>query len=123
MIGAYLSDISGAFDRLFKDYLMGKLHSVGVPDMYLEFLGAYLQPRLGYVSIEGVLSEVFQLMDTVFQGTVLGPALWNVFFHDVALAASSNGSSEAMFADDLNAFKKFPLTVSNEDVVGDMFCS
>ena len=99
---------------------MGKLHSVGVPDMYLDFLGAYLEPRLGYVSIEGVLSDVFQLMDTVFQGTVLGPALWNVFFHDVALAASSKGSSEAMFADDLNAFKKFSLTVSNEDVVADM---
>ena len=46
-IAAYLSDISGAFDKVFKDFLMAKLHSVGVPDLFLDFLNAYLEPRVG----------------------------------------------------------------------------
>ena len=33
----YLSDITGAFDRVFKSFLLAKLHSVGVPDVYLDF--------------------------------------------------------------------------------------
>ena len=34
-LGAYLSDISGAFDRVFKPYILGKLHAAGVGDKYL----------------------------------------------------------------------------------------
>ena len=74
-IVAYLSDISGAFDKVFKDYMMAKLAAAGVSDWYLDFLNAYLQSRLGRVAIEGALSEVIDLTDTVFQGTVLGPTL------------------------------------------------
>ena len=41
-VGAYLSDISGAFDRVFKPYLLGKLQQAGVGSTYLNFLDAYL---------------------------------------------------------------------------------
>ena len=41
----YLSDITGAFDRVLKSFLLAKLHSVGVPDVYLDFLNACLEPR------------------------------------------------------------------------------
>jgi hypothetical protein len=119
-VAAYLSDISGAFDKVFIDFMMAKLHTAGVPDVFLNFLFSYLQPRIGYVSIEGVFSEVFELCDTVFQGTVLGPTLWNVFFHDVALAATWHGAQESMFADDLNAFKSYAITVTPESIINDM---
>ena len=56
----------------------------------------------------------------VFQGTVLGPALWNVFFSDVAFAAACGGGETAAFADDLNVFKKFPVGTSNAAIVADM---
>ena len=46
----------------------------------LQFLNAYLEPRIGYVTIEGALSEAFAIADSVFEGTVLGPSLWNTFF-------------------------------------------
>ena len=88
---------------------MAKLSEAGVSSLYLDFLNAYLQPRVGRVAIEGALSEVIDLTDTVFQGTVLGPTLWNNFFGDVAAEASSLGAQEALFADDFNAFKAFPL--------------
>ena len=46
-IGAYLGDIAGAFDRVFKDFLMAKLSSAGVADVFLDFLNSYLEPRIG----------------------------------------------------------------------------
>ena len=51
--------------------------SAGLPDCYLNFLSSYLDPRIGKVAVEGALSDLFELADTVFQGTVLGPTLWN----------------------------------------------
>ena len=94
-VAAYLSDIIGAFDRVFKDFLLAKLYAAGVGVQYLNFLDSYLQPRKGRVIVEGVASDVFEIADTVFQGTVLGPCLWNVFFSDVEIPASSTGGGRS----------------------------
>ena len=45
-------------------------------------MNSYLLPREGRVRVEGALSDVMLLVDMVFQGTVLGPPLWNAFFAD-----------------------------------------
>ena len=119
-ISDYLGDISAAFDRVDKNLLMGKLHSLGVADVFLDFLNNYLEPRIGRVTLEGALSEIITLADMVFQGTVLGPALWNAFFQDVTTPAEWQGGESKIFADDLSVFKKFPLTISNEAVKADM---
>ena len=119
-IAAYLSDITGAFDRVFKDFLLAKLYAAGMGTQYLNFLDSYLQPRQGKVIVEGVASDIFEIADTVFQGTVLGPCLWNVFFSDVAVPASSTGGEEAMFADDLNVFKKYDRSTQDAFIKGEM---
>jgi len=106
-IGAYLGDISGACDRVFKDYMMAKLQAAGVGPAFLNFLDSYLDPRVGQVAVEGELSDEFTIANSVFQGTVLGPTLWNLFFSDVATPATMAGGDEAMFADDLNVFQQF----------------
>ena len=100
-IGAFLSDISGAFDRVFKPYLLAKLQGFGVGETFLKFLDAYLSPRVGQVVVQGKRSCNMDLANSVFQGTVNGPPLWNAFFADVAIPAASTGGREAMFADDL----------------------
>ena len=106
-VGAYLSDISGAFDRVFKPYLLAKLQGYGVGEALLNFLDAYLSPRKGQVFVQGAQSESFDIANSVFQGTVLGPPLWNSFFADVAGPAASSGGRDAIFADDLNVFQEF----------------
>ena len=63
---------------------MGKLAQLGLPPRFLDFLNAYLLPREGFVRVEGALSDAMELANMVFQGTVLGPPLWNAFFSDVA---------------------------------------
>lgn len=98
-IGAYLSDISGAFDRVFKDFLLAKLSSAGVADVFLDFLNS---SRIDRVAVENVLSEAIDLVDSVFQGTVLGPALWNTYFQDVVGPASHDGKDVGLFAGSLD---------------------
>ena len=80
---------------------MGKLAQIGLPPRFLAFLHAYLLPREGLVRVEGALSEVMTLLDMVFQGTVLGPSLWNAFFADVAEFVPCENQEINLFADDL----------------------
>ena len=54
--------------------------------------------------MQGEASDLFIVMDMVFQGTVLGPPLWNFYFADVANPAKYNGGKEAIFVDDLIFF-------------------
>ena len=53
----------------------------------------------------------------VYQGTVLGPPLWNVFYEDAAIAIRVHGFCEIVFAHDLNAFKAFEITAANHKIV------
>eukprot|EP00746_Dinoflagellata_sp_MGD_P124290 gnl/MRDRNA2_/MRDRNA2_58876_c0_seq1.p1 gnl/MRDRNA2_/MRDRNA2_58876_c0~~gnl/MRDRNA2_/MRDRNA2_58876_c0_seq1.p1 ORF type:complete len:133 (+),score=30.30 gnl/MRDRNA2_/MRDRNA2_58876_c0_seq1:23-400(+) len=54
------------------------------------------------------------LMDMVFQGTVWGPLLWNCFYKDALKPVRDTGFTEAVFADDLNAYKSFAVTTKDE---------
>ena len=84
------------------------------------FLADYLAPQVAKVIVGGSSSKPFTLQDMVFQGTVLGPSLWNVFFEDVHAAAELSGGKEAKFADDLNIFKEYSRDVSNADIIDDL---
>ena len=108
------------FDRVSKTYLLAKLFAAGVGTKYLNFLSAYLAPRKGKVVVQGAFSDEISLEDTVFQGTCLGPALWNVFFADVSVPASSTNGREAMFADDLNMFQEFSRSALLPEVMSKM---
>ena len=115
-IGGYLSDISGAFDRVCKEYLIAKLQAAGIGQTYLNFLDAYLAPRMAQVLVEGSRSDIFEIANSVFQGTVLGPPLWNLFFADIVVPASSTGGDTSAFADDLSVFQEFDNRTSGDEV-------
>ena len=79
-IGCFLSDISGAFDRVCKETLLSKMQGFGIGETLLKFLDSYLAPRVGKVFVQGQYSVDMVLDNNVFQGTVMGPPLWNAFF-------------------------------------------
>ena len=81
-----MSDIAGAFDRVFKPFLLRKLEMRGLQGCYLRLLSSFLDRRFGEACVEGKKSPQFSLEDEVFQGTVLGPPLWNVFFADIVIS-------------------------------------
>ena len=99
-VGIFLRDIAGAFDRVDTDILLSKLRRLGVCDVFLEFFADYLKPRRAFMGVDGADSYEFILKDMVFQGTVFGPCLWNIFFADVHAAAVFFGHLERRFADD-----------------------
>ena len=68
---------------------------------------------MGRVAIENDSSDVVNLCDVIFQGTVLGPTLWSTIFHDVAGPTSSADGQVALFADDLIFLTAFAFSVPN----------
>ena len=109
VVGAFFSDISGAFDRVSSQRLLQKLEIAGVSGDLLAFFISYLSPRSSQVVVNGKHSQSRNLQNTIFQGSVLGPLLWNLFFSDVSVAVRAVQAEEKIFADDLNAFRDFPL--------------
>ena len=79
-MAVFFSDISGAFDRVRTERLLEKCRRAGVGETLLAFLQSYLRPRSAQVVVNGAFSEPLTLENEVFQGTVLGPPLWNTFF-------------------------------------------
>ena len=119
-IGIYLADIFAAFDRVCRTRLLAKLCQIGVPDSFIDFLNSYLLPREGYVAVEGCFSDIIVLMDMVFQGTVLGPTLWNSYFGDIASFVEEGKQKAQIFADDLNVVSRFPIHMSAALVKADL---
>jgi hypothetical protein len=52
----------------------------------------------------------------VFQGTVSGPDLWNLFFEDARQAIMECFFREVIFADDLNAYRIFSSITDNATI-------
>ena len=117
-IGIFLSDISGAFDRVETELLLRKLRRAGLNERWLEFIASYLAPRQAVVIVNGKRSQTLSIADMVYQGTVLGPCLWNAFFSDVTAAVHSSGFIPALFADDLSACKRYERNIPHSHVIG-----
>ena len=85
-VALYLSDVSGAFDRVKADRLVAKLRAFSVPAPLLALLSSWLRPRRASVVVSGAVFSQIDMCNMVFQGTVWGPVLWNVFFADACMA-------------------------------------
>lgn len=57
------------------------------------------------------------LENMVFQGTVLGPPLWNIFYADAKAAIQELQYEESIYGDNLNAYRIFPGMRSNDKIL------
>ena len=78
-IELYCSDVAGAFDKVSSERLLSKLADLGLHESIFKVLRSWLECRSAYVIVNNERSHHFSLKDMVFQGTVLGPPLWNLF--------------------------------------------
>jgi hypothetical protein len=113
-IAVYCSDVSGAFDKVPKERLMSKLAAKGIDSKLLKLIDSWLAPRNATVVVGGSKSRPYRIQNMVYQGTVLGPQLWNLFFADAADAIQEFLFEEVVYADDLNAFKILPSSTTND---------
>ena len=112
-VGIYLSDIAGAFDRVDRSILTELLRRTGLSDALVDFLCDYLAPRFAVVIVQGHHSHTFTIKDEVFQGTVMGPGLWNIFFEPVDKPIRECNFKPAKFADDMTACRNFEGSTTN----------
>ena len=91
----FLSDISGAFDRVDTKKLLAKMRRLGICESLMAFFENYLAPRSARVAVDGAESFEFVLQNILFQCTVFGPSLWNIFFADVHAPAEKKGLRNA----------------------------
>jgi len=117
-IAVYCSDVSGAFDRVCMERLVAKLRQKGLHPKVVAVLASWLRQRLANIVVGGDASMDMPLINMVFQGTVSGPTLWNLFFEDARHAINEWFFTEVVFADDLNAYRVFPSHVANEMIEG-----
>ena len=119
-IVVYCSDVSGAFDNVNSRRLLRKLCARGVPMEMLLVIQSWLYERKARVAVGGKFSRNMNIHNMVYQGTVLGPPLWNVYYADAAIVVNLLGFMEIVFADDLNCFKDFGLSEANKTLHAEM---
>ena len=81
-LALFCSDVSGAFDRVPTSTLVSKLALKGLHPLLVAVIRDWLSARSARVLVGGESSDLFTILDSVYQGTVWGPILWNCFFDD-----------------------------------------
>ena len=116
-VALYASDVAGAFDRVdSSSILLEKLKAKGVNVQLRRLIMSWLKSRRAKVIIGGSCSDEFLLQNMVFQGTVLGPSLWNAFFEDARNAINIAKFIEIVFADDLNSYRFYNKNARNKTI-------
>ena len=106
-VGLYYSDVSGAFDRACAERL-------------LTLSQAWLRRRLAYVIVYGEKSSVITLENMIFQGSILGLVLWNLFYAGCKRPVEKKAFTESVFADDLNCFRKYHKSIGQTYILKEL---
>ena len=107
-MGAFLIDLSKAFDCLPHDLLIAKLDAYGFEKETINLLLSYLTKRKQGVKIKDTTSEFLEILSGVPQGSILGPILFNIFLNDMLIF--TNETNPNNYADD-NALSAAENTV------------
>ena len=102
-----LLDLSKAFDSIDHLLLLTKLRALGLSRGTVEWFKSYLSGRIQVVLIDSTLSEPLPVTHGVPQGSILGPALFNIYINDLPLIPTT-GPLES-FVDDSKLFVSFPI--------------
>jgi hypothetical protein len=93
-----LLDVEKAFDNVWHQGLVYKMHQFNLPTFLVKIVQNYLSERTFRVSINGNTSVAQGISAGVPQGSILGPLLFNLFTSDIPPLPENGALS--LFADD-----------------------
>uniref|UniRef100_A0A1B6KJW0 Reverse transcriptase domain-containing protein n=1 Tax=Graphocephala atropunctata TaxID=36148 RepID=A0A1B6KJW0_9HEMI len=109
---AILMDLTKAFDRVCHAKLTDSLYNCGIRGVYLEWIKSFYENRSQYVEmtyvknneIIRVHSKLEKLKNSVPQGSILGPLLFNCYTRGLVLKLANlkDNNKLTMYADDIN---------------------
>ena len=79
-------------------------------------MASWLEDRTCTVLVSGLKTSESALSNSVFQGTVLGPPLWNLFYADASPSVRCLGFTDVVFADDFNCWKAFAAGTTCQEI-------
>ena len=100
--GVVRMDLSKAFDTINHELLLAKLHAYDFSKVALTLVASYLSDRWQHVKINYIFTTWSALEQSVPQGSVLGPVLFNFYLNDLFFALFS--VNVCNFADDTTHF-------------------
>lgn len=106
-VGALFCDLTKAFDCVSFDILKEKLFYYGFHNNSVQLINSYLTNRKQQVTVNGVYSNVKNILHGVPQGSVLGPILFLIYVNDLTTCVPSNDF--ILFADDTTAVTRSKL--------------
>ena len=95
-------DSSAAFDTVTHSILIEKLKLYGAEEGVIKWFTSYLQDRWQYVELGGKKSSITQILQGVFQGSVLGPLLYILYINCIVVLEDEM-CQLYLYADDTNA--------------------
>ena len=103
-----LLDLSAAFDTVGHSVLLSRLrNSFGIRDTVLRWFGSYLSDRSQRVSLDGKVSDKFQLTHGVPQGSCLGPLLFTLYVSKLFDIVKGHLLGVHTYADDTQLYPAF----------------
>ena len=100
---AVLLDLSKAFDKVVRRYLILKLEYYGVRNQISQWISSFLGGCTQYVTCNGSQSSPIDVISGVPQGTVLDPLLFLLCINDLPNCVASSCS---LFADDCLLYRQ-----------------
>jgi hypothetical protein len=92
-----LLDLEKAFDRIWIDGILHKMHINKIPLDFIKLISSYLSGRKLKVKINNTISAEKPIESRAPQGSILGPELFNFYIHDLT---EFEKTEFALYADD-----------------------